>query len=611
MKKNYAFIIAMVASVTFPAAMHAIQIHLEVDDPSNVTVQVNYEPITLQAGDNALDIELYSPISIAATEDAFLISVVRKSTGVSEYVYNMSSCYLYSMDESAEGETWTITSSKADDLRDGSCTIIVDHADKVLVQRNNYTVAQLQDGENTVKFMTEGELPLAVAPAVWGESLYSVTLNDEPVTASWGVYYVYPAEGDIVKVTSEFPDIDCPIHFTYANEESRGFITSVLVDDVAVTGYNDDNFSVKAGQKVVVNGNINDYQLNEFKVNDMNEYMGDFYSFTATNETTFYIDATKYGMVSATLNIDNPEAVTVYRGYQYAGDVIPVQAGANTIEVSSKSPIVQIAANEGYYFTTITANDVVPDRDYSGAYNVSITEGMVINVETAKINRDKTAVLYVDNVDAASYFSFSPNMGQYMTIVSGYNMFDFYDGDNPFNLSRFIYNYEFGNIYVNGEQVQPEYEGGSVFNLTLADKDVVRAYFAQDPSFHHVAFEVAEAAADKFSVLTDYLRPQPDYAEGLSVLTETRLAIVPAEGVSGLKVSVDEEELNADENGEFVASVKADATVKVSIAGADGISTILTSAPETEIYTLDGRRIGHGALKSGVYVKGGRKLIVK
>ena len=94
MKKIYAFIIAMVASVAFPAAMHAIQIHLEVDDPSNVTVQVNYEPITLQAGDNALDIELYSPISIAATEDAFLISVVRKSTGVSEYVYNMSIKYV-------------------------------------------------------------------------------------------------------------------------------------------------------------------------------------------------------------------------------------------------------------------------------------------------------------------------------------------------------------------------------------------------------------------------------------------------------------------------------------------------------------------------------------
>lgn len=237
--------------VSVPA--NALDVILNIDNPDNIQVSVNYgAPLeNLVAGDNIVSADEYQSVSITAKPDALITKIVKSMEGADdteEYVSNMTSYSLY-MSSYTAGAKYTITTAKADDVRDGSCRIYVDDPSKVKVQRSGtYTDITLAEGWNNVKYMTEKELPLTIGGVSYDAVLYQVKLNDEVVEPQGTSWRISPATGDKIEIFANFPDIDVPVKFSYTSDEAKGFITGVTVDGTPVDNYNDDNFTVKAAR---------------------------------------------------------------------------------------------------------------------------------------------------------------------------------------------------------------------------------------------------------------------------------------------------------------------------------------------------------------------------
>lgn len=599
----------------------AIKVTVNVDDPARVAVAVNYVDKEIVAGDNQFDVEEYQSVSISAKSGAFITKVVRTQGEDSseEYVSGMTQCNIY-VSSYHEGAKWTVTSVNADEARDGSCRIHVDNASKVDIQRSTtYTKVELEDGWNDVRFMTATELPLTIGPASYGDVLYQVKVNGEQVAPQGTAWRIFPQNGDEIEVLAEFPDEDMPLTFTYASEESEGFITSVLVNDVPAEDFNKDGFTVKAGSRVTVNVNAQDYKLNSFKVNDENvSFYGSSYSFIMTMATTVAVDASKYKTVSAVVNVDNPDNIVVYKGYSYNNIILPMKEGDNEIELSETDAMIQIKPASGCFITSVTDNaGTTYSEDYSGYYNVTVTDGMVITVTSGAIERNQTAMFYIDDRSAAvNYFNFQRNDRSSIDIVSGYNEIKMYEGDNPFGLSW--YGAPFANVYKNGESVSPMYSGSTTYELQLQDGDVVKVFLACDPATYKVEFTADKNVdMERIAVVSDRIIAMNDWADGFSVLQGTEVCIKPLEDYE-FTATVAGKALEADAEGNYVFSADADVTVSLSVQGT-GITEVESAKPaQTGIYTLQGVCVSRNAdaarvsqLPAGMHIINGKKVIRK
>ena len=595
----------------------ATSITINIDDVSRVSVKVNYvEQEGLVNGDNKLDIADNAPVTIEAKDGAFISKVVRKSTSAEEYVSNMKQCYL-SVSAANDGETWSVTSINADEARDGKCRIYVDDASKVKVQRSGtYTYAELSDGWNDVSFITATELPLTIGPADYSTPLYSVKVNGKAIEAQGSAYRVTPANGDEIEILANYPDEDVPVTFSYANEESKGFITSVKVGDTEVSGYNDAGFSVKLGQKLTIAGDGNSYKLNQMTVNGSPVSFYGSYSFVVTGETKIYVDARKYGVINAVIDIDHPENVKVYEGYSYNNKLITLKEGRNEISLVETNAMVQILPESGCNIKSVSDGTTSYAADYSKAYTVTLTEGMVLTVKTEAISRDKHAVVYIDDKSAATYyFNFQRGDRSSIEMSTGYNDVAFYNGDNPFGVSW--YGAPFASIYKNGESVKPMYEGTATYELNLADGDVVKIYLASNPEKQSVSFKLSGIDAANVSVTCDRLTNMENWAAGFDVLPGTEVALASKDG-SQLSVKVNGEPLAASEDGKYTFVVTKATECEVGSVE-DGINSAIAASPSAKnVYNLKGVLLMQKAdkarmesLPAGIYVVEGKKVVVK
>ena len=616
MRKFYSIILmALLACVSMAA--NAINITVNVDDPSRVSVSVNYSPVEVVAGDNQFAVDEYQSVSIKAKDNAFLTKVVRSMEGAEdteEYISNMTECNIYVSSYNA-GATWTVTSVNADDSRDGSCTVSVDDPSNVQLMRSGtYTYVNLSAGDNTVKFSTANELPLTIGPKNYGTALYQVKVNDEVVAPEGTQWRISPANGDKVEVFANFPDVDIPVHFTYAQEEAKGFIKNVTVDGTAVSNYNDADFTVKAGSKVEISGNTSDYNLVSFKINGNTQSFYGSYNFIATEETTIEVDAHKYGTVKATLDVDNPDNIIVYKGYSYNNDIITgLVAGENEIELSETNTQIQIKEASGCFITSVTANEEKISKDYSDAYNVTVTEGMKIVVKSGAIERNSKAMVYIDSREAATqYFNFQRNDRSPIDIATGYNEISFYDGDNPFGLSW--YGAEYANVYKNNEAIEPQYSGTTTYELNLADGDVVKIFLASNPEMFEAEMTAdTKVDASKVAVTMDRINSVADWAGKHKALPGTEISIKPAEEYE-INVAIDGEKATAGEDGAFTVTVNKNTTIAVTLPDSDGINGIETEKRSNGyVYNIQGVRVADNAdmkhLPAGIYIINGKKVV--
>lgn len=593
--------------------MQAFNVTVNVDDASKLTLYLGSSAQSLSNGDNVLDVKTGDRLYFSANT-GFVLKQVNNGTS-DEYISSLTSC-IVNLDESKhDGAKWVVTTATLDEVRTAVCKVTVDDASKVtLGTSGTYSKLKLENGVNNVKFVPGIESPLVVSAKDSNTSLYSVTKNGTSVSASYGSYRIDVVDGDEINIEANYPNIDYAVKFNLS-EKADGFITEVLVNNVPVTNYLDDNFTVKAGSKVTIKGNTNDYKLESFKVNGSDIDFYGSYEFMVTAASTVNIVAHKYGNMTAHVNIDDASHVTVYKGYSYYGNKADVKTGLNDVEIPESAPILCIAANDGFRLVSVTDGTTeYTDRDGFSEVNVKAVDGMNLTVTTAALVRDKKAVVYVEDADAPSMMRFMRKDYTQQKLATGYNTVEFYDGDNPFETS--VYGTTSLNVYKNDELVTPSYAGAKSYSLTLADNDVVKLFFTKTPAKVEATINV-DGDAEKLNVTKDRIVSVTNFASALSCLEGTEVAFSTADGYAIKAIDMNGTAVTAETDGSYKVVVNSNSTINVKVAVASGIGSVTTSAQKgADVYTVAGVLVLKNAtpsqinaLAKGLYIINGKTVV--
>lgn len=611
MKKS--FILTVLLMVVALVPMQAFNVTVNVDDASKLTLYLGSSAQSLTNGDNVLDVKTGDRLYFSANT-GFVLKQVNNGTS-DEYISSLTSC-IVNLDESKhDGAKWVVTTATLDEVRTAVCKVTVDDASKVtLGTSGTYSKLKLENGVNNVKFVPGIESPLVVSAKDSNTSLYSVTKNGTSVSASYGSYRIDVVDGDEINIEANYPNIDYAVKFNLS-EKADGFITEVLVNNVPVTNYLDDNFTVKAGSKVTIKGNTNDYKLESFKVNGSDIDFYGSYEFMVTAASTVNIVAHKYGNMTAHVNIDDASHVTVYKGYSYYGNKADVKTGLNDVEIPESAPILCIAANDGFRLVSVTDGTTeYTDRDGFSEVNVKAVDGMNLTVTTAALVRDKKAVVYVEDADAPSMMRFMRKDYTQQKLATGYNTVEFYDGDNPFNTS--VYGTTSLNVYKNDELVTPPYAGAKSYSLTLADNDVVKLFFTKTPAQVEATINV-DGDAEKLNVTKDRIVSVTNFASALSCLEGTEVAFSTADGYAIKAIDMNGNAVTAETDGSYKVVVNSNSTINVKVAVASGIGSVTTLAQKgADVYTVAGVLVLKNAtpsqinaLAKGLYIINGKTVV--
>ena len=624
MKKIYSFLSVMVLSLFAISANAQRTVIINVDDPERVDIRVNYTSVEgIVAGDNAVEIPQYGSFYAYAKTGAVLESVRCTTTGTDYHIDNMTQAYVY-VDPSVEGDLkYVVKSNTLEALRTATVTINVDDASQVSAMLN--TTGQrlsLVNGDNTVKFIPGVESPISIAHANYGYVLYQVLLNEEEVPAQGTNYSVNVSDGDALTIKANFPeDLVYPIHFNYVNEGTEGAVSTVTVNGESVTNFNDEDFTVPAGKQVSITFNIQDYQLNSFKVNGTTTYTYGSYQFFPTGETTLDIDATKYAEYNSTLNIDHAENVTVYKGYSYNNDIISVVDGDNTLTLTPKSNTITIKPNSGCKIESISDNlGSTFYTNYNGEYEITMSKDQIVTVTTSAIVRNDVVTINVDadptDQSVINYFSFARADRSAITLNEGANEVKFSSVDNPFGLSWYD-SRGYTTAYLNGVKIKPYYEGGNSYELNFTNGDVLDVFIITEFTPFNVTFtNNDESVAANTTVSVDGKGAAINYwANGLTVLSGTTLSIAPA-GDAPIYVMNGEKVLTPAEDGTYKVTVTEDTALTLSSTSLSGIEEVTANvaADKNAVYNLQGVKVANRAdalrnLPAGVYVVGGKKVM--
>lgn len=480
MKKIYLFLLSMVLCSV--AALAQTTVVVNIDSPERVYVEVNYAEVPgLVAGDNTIQVPQYGSMIIKSRDGYILKSVVRQGTGASEYISNMTQCYIY---VSAE-DTWTVTSASLESVRTAKCHVKADDASKVQVQLSGtYARPTLTSGEWVeVPFIPGTESSFQIGPAMYGEVLNKVVLNGKELIPSGSNYAADVVDGDSLEIFSKFDDVDYKVQFVYSSEDIKSVVTGVTVDGTAVTNYNDADFTVKAGKKVVINFDNTNFSVDALKVNGVRNNVSYSFEQVIREDTKFEIEAHRYAELSATLNIDHADRVTVAHGYSYSTDYFTnLVDGANTITVPETNKAIYVKAVSGAVIDSLKVNGEAQFVDYAGGYSINVTEGMVINVYTSGIERNATLRVYI-SVDPSSLTNFSMTRADRSSVnlTQGWNEVKFsetYAGDNPFSWSWYDRNQstQCGIVKLNGVDLAPQYAGSVSYQASFKDGDELKIY---------------------------------------------------------------------------------------------------------------------------------------
>lgn len=614
MKKFYLFLI-MLLSVIAPQAADAFSITLNVDDASRINVFLNGTKDVVN-GDNVFEVKDGDYLSVTTQNNAGLVSVFNGDKAVKLDSY--SSFRLKLTESEYAGAKFIVKTATLDEMRTASCKVTVDDPSKVTLRLSRtFTTVQLKSGENEVKFIPGTESTFTISPQSYNTPLYKVTRNSVAAEAEWGSYTLKNvAEGDVIDIQANYPDIDCAVKFN-VNAEGVGFIKSVTVNGNEVTNYLDDNFTVKCGSTISITRNSEDYKLESFKVNGedkTSDFYEDSYNIFVTDATTLDITAEKYTTFKATVDIDDVSHATVYKGYSYYDDAFDMKNGKNEIEVSEKQPLISLVAKDGYYFTSVNDGTTEYTDQSTSEIKVDVTDGMVLKVVTAAIVRDKKALVYVDDRSATSSMVFSRGDYNRIEIGTGYNELEFYKGDNPFSVTVYANTKK---VYKNDVAVDPTYSGGSYFRFSLEDGDVVKMFFTKTPATVKADI-TANGGAENLSVVKDRIQPIADFSAGISCLEDTELALAAKEGYSIKALTVDGTAATAEADGTYKVVVKADANIVVDLQTASGISSVTNADANrtANVYNANGVLVLKNAtpeqtakLAKGLYIINGKKVV--
>lgn len=592
-------------------AAHAddVKVIINVDDASRVGIQVNYAEQEVVTGANEFTVPQYTFVRVYAKTGALIQKVKDETSGYDAMsrIGTEYTTYPYA------DVTYTVTSVSEDAIYTKSFTVNVDNPAGVeAMLSNSYRTVSLVQGENTVKYNPETETSLSIRKG-YGKPLYKVTKNGEDVAAQGQAYSFDITEGMKVNVTAEWPaDVKYTVSFNWGNEDSKGYIQKVQVDNVDVPLA--DKMEIAGGSQVSITCNNADYTLDSFMVDGVSQSLYGQLNFYVTKNTVIDVTAHKAKMLQCTLNIDDPNNVTVYQGYQYENNVLSLVAGNNTIEMSENgNKCITIVANAQCFVTSI--NDGTQELTVSSyGTTVNVTDGMVITVKTGKVVRDKAATVEVLGRELADYYFnfFSENDRTYsFEFGDGTNYLEFGDSDLPFNFGFAGSSNPTSTIYVNGLRAHQYY---GQYKLYFDDGAAICIDLNETKKANEKTVTVTLGEGIEKSAIQ-----KMETAIGEAYEWDTKgftsidgadytVTITPSADADFL-VYVDDDQVEKNEQGQFVANITAQSKT-ISIAAAPtAISQVEKAAADGKIYTIAGVQVKKAT--KGFYIINGKKCLVK
>lgn len=588
---------------------NAINVTFRVSDADAVLMDINGTVTTLQAGNNSFNLDEYTYATFSGVSP-YIITGVTNSSGTPESIYG--GMWYKSIYSSDEGQVYTISVKNLDETRTASCTVKVDDPSLVdaTLSGTNSPVS-FTEGSNTLKFDPTTETTLTLSSTNYQKPLYKVTLDGVDVPSDGGSFNVPLTQGCVIDITAKIPAVPVNVTFTYS-DEGLGALSSVAVEGQTVTDFNGTSLSMKAGQSLVLKPNSL-YNITGFKINDETISWTGGYDYTiscVTGDTQIYIEAHPYGTVNATLNVSDPNQITVYRGYSYQNDVMTLTGTSNAIQMPENNAMISWEVANGCYIESVK----VDGSDYSGNY-LTITEGMVIDIVTKAIVMDKTAQVWIDDRSKiVNYFSLQTNTHEDLgeSIKSGYNELKFYSGYVPFLLTWYTENTVVGKVYINDELQSPMYEGSNNYQLNLENLDIVKIFYAAEPVSCTVNFTVEDDVDPQ--VVRDVIRDVTDLTQPLSCFAGTQIDINKATQAFDVKVNNQALAPLVDTGNYRFNVTEPQTNVVISKKNTVGIGNIdaegSVSAP---VYNLQGVKVSDTleGLPAGIYITAGKKVMVK
>lgn len=631
MKKIYSFFaVALIALFSF-SANATISVTVTLDNADAVTVTTsgaNYgDPeveVPVITGDNVFSSEddtAYIRYNIIPKDGYAITSIVDENgTALSGFYGGTAYVYLYSY---YSGKHWYVSTMNLEEARTASFTMTVDDPSLVTATLSG-TKSRLdvQQGPTTYKFAPDVENVLTLFSQ--GEkNIYSITKNDETIPVDSYSVQIPLEDGCNIVVQAQWPDIPCSVSLQYDHEATPNLITGAAVnyENVDIV---DDSFSCQLGDEAAIYMNSNDYNVTGIKINgeeqNMNYFNGNLYFTVSQEENVVEITAAGYGTITAIVNVTCKDAFSVYKQYQSPENLVEIVEGENRIELSQKNNSMSYSVNPGYELVsaTKTEGDLDPVDISNSPYIYDITDGMVINLVGQAEVLDSHAVIWVDDMSVANYYFSFENAKRFnyaTSMENGYTEFDFSEYSyNPFglgwagdNIQKFV--------FLNGEAKNPNYEGGSFWNLTIADGDVVKAFVAAEPVNCTVSIDAEEGVATEVTV--DRISPVTDWSEGISCFNGTEVAIAASleDPDKTVVVTLNDESLVAGEDGKYVFVVE-NVTNSVSITTTtSGVKSMISDKTVSPVFNLQGIRVANSDdlnnLPAGVYVVDGKKVVVK
>lgn len=631
MKKIYSFFaVALIALFSFSAnATISITVNLDNADAVTVTTSgANYgDPeveVPVQTGDNVFSSEddtAYIRYNIIPKDGYAITSIVDENgTALSGFYGGTAYVYLYSY---YSGKHWYVSTINLEEARTASFTMTVDDPTLVTATLSG-TKSRLdvQEGPTTYKFDPNVENVLTLF-SQGDKNIYSLTKNDEPIPVDSYSVQIPLEDGCNIVVQTQWPDIPCSVSLQYDHEATPDLITGAAVNNENADIV-DDSFSCQLGDEAAIYMNSNDYNVTGIKINgeeqNMNYFYGNLYFTVSQEENVVEITAVGYGTITAIVNVTCKDAFSVYKQYQSPENLVEIVEGENRIELSQKNNSMSYSVNPGYELVsaTKTEGDLDPVDISNSPYIYDITDGMVINLVGQAEVLDSHAVIWVDDMSVANYYFSFENAKRFnyaTSMENGYTEFDFSESSyNPFglgwagdNIQKFV--------FLNGEAKNPNYDGGSFWNLTLADGDVVKAFVAAEPVNCTVSIEAEEDVATEVTV--DRISPVTDWSEGISCFNGTEVAIAASleDPDKTVVVTLNDEPLVAGEDGKYVFVVE-NVTNSVSITTTtSGVKSMISDKTVSPVFNLQGIRVANSDdlnnLPAGVYVVDGKKVVVK
>ncbi len=634
MRKLYSvFMMALMTIAMSFTAKADIAVTLKVDDATRLTAYYQYYDANYNTQQTDLDLTQftgeegstftipgdYGYVYVNATSGNVITYAMNETTGSSASV-GSSSTYFYIGSYAGAAQTISVKSADLEASRTASFTVTVDDASKVSMSYYNGTKVELVNGENTVKFNPDTESQFQISHANYGETLYSVKLNDVAQADSYGRYYVTVANGDKLDIAADFPKIPATIAFSYGENEADVLgCLSVKVNGVDVTDFDGKTLSVMMGDKVTLIGDTNLYNFNySITVNGASQYFYGSYEFTVSAETnTVEVNATKYTTYNVSLTVDAPENIEAYAGN--SSTPISLVAGEVTlVELSSNSDYINVRPTSDCSIVSIQVNGTEYGTVNSyGTYSTTIRnlkENDQIVISTKKISRDKSATIWVDDINAAQYgyscYRYSDR--EYVTLISNEEVtINFDDADNPYYMSFNMPTY--CAIFQNGVYNVPQYEGSTSYSITFADGDALRIYLASEPEKYAVTF--IQNVENAISTVTTDGQAYSNWATGFSALAGTKVSV--AVDAEKAEVTVDGEKAATDENGNYIVEITKD--TEIVISEASGIENVnIEKIGNGNVYNMQGILIiknataeDINALPAGLYIANGKKIIRK